>query len=66
MTSWLLHNEIMSLITFRGRQVSIPQEAYGLVLYAGVIQLSDLIKNILIRVPKMNEGLTGLKQHEGE
>jgi len=31
-----------------------------------VIQLSDFIKNILICVPKMNEGLTGLEQHEGE
>ncbi len=29
-------------------------------------QLSDLIKNILICVPKMNEGLTGLEQHEDE
>ncbi len=27
--------------------------------------LSDL-KNILICVPKINEGLTGLEQHEGE
>jgi len=27
------------------------------------IQLSDFIKNILIHVPKMNEGLTGLEQH---
>jgi len=39
----------MSLITFRGRQVSIPQEAYGLVW-------SDLAlrfhKNILICVPE--------------
>ena len=51
----------MSLRTFLGRQVSITIEAYG-----GVIQLSDLIKNILIRVPKMNERLTGLEQHEGE
>ncbi len=24
------------------------------------------IKNILICVPKMNEGLTGLERHEGE
>ncbi len=31
-----------------------------------VRQLSDSIKNILICVPKMNEGLTGLKRHEGE
>ncbi len=27
---------------------------------------SDFIKNILICVPKMNGGLTGLEQHEGE
>jgi len=33
-------------------------------VYGGVIQLSDLIKNILICVPNMNEGLTGLGQHE--
>jgi len=26
----------------------------------------DLIKNILICVPKMNEGLTGVERHEGE
>ncbi len=32
----------------------------------GVRKLSDFIKNILICVLKMNEGLTGLKQHEGE
>jgi len=51
----------MSFITFLGQQVSIPLEAYG-----GVIQLSDFIKNILISVPKMNEGLMRLEQHEGE
>ncbi len=28
--------------------------------------LSDVIKNILICVPKINEGLTGLERHEGE
>jgi len=27
---------------------------------------ADFIKNILICVPKMNEGLKGLEQHEGE
>jgi len=31
-----------------------------------VIQLSNLIKNIFICVPKINEGLTGLVQHRGE
>ncbi len=29
-------------------------------------KLSDFIKNILMRVAKMNEGLTGLEQHEDE
>ncbi len=29
-------------------------------------KLSGFIKYILICVPKMNEGLTGLEQHEGE
>jgi len=31
-----------------------------------VRNLSDVIKNILICVLKMNESLTGLEQHEGE
>ncbi len=31
-----------------------------------VRELSEFIKNILICVPKMNEGLKGLEQHEGE
>jgi len=35
-------------------------------LYGGVIQLSDFIKNILICVPKMNESIIGLEQHERE
>jgi len=48
-------------MSFQGRQVSIPLEAYG-----GEIQLSDLIKNILICVSKINESLTGLEQHEVE
>ncbi len=30
------------------------------------MELSDFIKNILICVPKMNEGLTGLERHEGD
>ena len=46
---------------FSGPASFSPLEAYG-----GVRQLSDLIKNILICVLKMNEGLTGLEQHEGE
>jgi len=32
----------------------------------GLTEPSDLIKNILICVPKMNEGLTGVERHEGE
>ncbi len=31
-----------------------------------VRELSEFIKNILICVLKMNEGLTGLERHEGE
>ncbi len=31
-----------------------------------VRELLDFIKNILICVQKMNKGLTGLEQHEGE
>ncbi len=31
-----------------------------------VRKLLDFIKNILIWVPKMNEGLTGLEWHESE
>ncbi len=30
------------------------------------MELSDFIKNILICVPKMNEGHTGLERHEGD
>ena len=43
-----------------------PASYNALEAYGGVIQLSDLIKNILICVLKMNESLTGLEQHEGE
>jgi len=32
----------------------------------GLAEPSDFIKNILICVLKMNEGLTGVEQHEGE
>ncbi len=34
-------------------------------VYGRVRELSECIKKILICVPKMNEGLTGLEQHEG-
>ncbi len=37
-----------------------------LAVYGRVSELSDSIKNILICVPKINGGLTGLKRHEGE
>ena len=32
----------------------------------GLTEPSDFIKNILICVPKMNEGLMGVERHEGE
>jgi len=35
-----------------------------LAVNAGLTEPSDLIKNILICVPKMNEGLRGVEQHE--
>ncbi len=36
-------------------------------VYAGTIRkLSDFTNNILVCVPKINEGLTGLEQHKGE
>ncbi len=34
--------------------------------YGGLTEPLDLNKNILICVPKINEGLTGVKRHEGE
>ncbi len=37
-----------------------------LTVYGRVRELSELIKNILTCVLKMNEGLTGLERHEGE
>ncbi len=37
-----------------------------LAVYGRVRELSECIKKILIYVPKMNEDLTGLEQHEGE
>ncbi len=35
-------------------------------VYGRVRALSECIKNILICVPKMNGGLTGLERHEDE
>jgi len=32
----------------------------------GLTEPSDFMKNILICVQKMNEGLTGVERHEGE
>ncbi len=37
-----------------------------LAIYGRVRELTGCIKNILICVPKMNGGLTGLERHEGE
>ncbi len=37
-----------------------------LAVYERVRELSECIKYILICVPKMNEGLTGLERYEGE
>ncbi len=47
----------------------LPSWAFSVILALlsmEVRKLSDFIKNILICVPKMNEGLTGLERHEGE
>jgi len=38
----------------------------GFALNRGLTEPSDFIKNILICVLKMNEGLTGVERHEGE
>ncbi len=35
-------------------------------VYGGSEELLDFIRNILICVPKMNLGLTGLERHEDE
>ncbi len=35
-------------------------------VYGRIRELSDFIRNILICVPKMKEGLAGLERHEGE
>ncbi len=37
-----------------------------LVVYGRVRERTEFLTNILICVPKMSEGLTGLVQHEGE
>ncbi len=38
----------------------------NLTVYGRVRELPDFINNILIWVPKLNRGLTGLERHEGE
>ncbi len=38
----------------------------NIAVYGNVRELSECIKNILICVLRMNEGRTGLEQHEGE
>ncbi len=50
----------MSLLPFSALNVVVP------LLSTQVRNLSDFIKNILICVPKMNKGLTGLERLEGE
>ena len=37
-----------------------------LAVYGRDKELSEFIRNILICVPKMNGGLAGLEQHEGD
>ncbi len=46
--------------------VSGPGEISVALLSMGGSELSDCIKNILICVSMMNEGLTGLERHQGE
>ncbi len=38
----------------------------SIAVYGRVGELSECIKNIVICVPKMNEGLAGLERYEGE
>jgi len=47
--------------TFLGLEI-----CYDVAVYREIRKLLDFIKNILIRVPKMNEGLTGLERYKGE
>jgi len=49
----------MSLITFRGQQISIPQEAYGLVCRSDPdLRFHQNYLNL--------SSLTGMEQHESE
>jgi len=51
----------MSLVAFWA-----SESVNYLVVNTGFTEPSDFIKNILICVLKMNEGLTGVERHEGE
>jgi len=42
------------------------ESGYDIDVLGGIRKLLDFFKNILIFVPKLNEGLTGLERHEGE
>ncbi len=59
--SWHLYRDMYRIMTLL---VIHSTTVYGRV--RELLDLIYLIKNILICVPKMNGGLTGLKQHEGE
>ncbi len=57
------------LRALRGLDIGIHERNVLTALHCCIMmirKLSDFIKNILICVLKMNEGLTGLEQHEGE
>ncbi len=45
---------------------TLQNGAIGYAVYRRVRDLSEFITNILICAPKMYEGLTDLKRHEGE
>jgi len=51
----------MSLVAFWA-----SESVNYLAVNGGLTEPSDFMKNILISVPKMNEGLTGVERHEGE
>ena len=62
----LSHWSHMDYINDLFNNFSGPASFGHIAAYGGVRHGSDFIKNILICVPKMNEGLTRLEQHEGE
>ncbi len=65
-----LLNKVVISVVFAHKMYAVLTTFCALTMYPcclwRVRKLSDLIKNILICVPKMNEGLTGLERHEGE